>query len=69
MYCPCNEEYLDLLQNAITSKYKKKAGKYTEANINKEGNKHAREAKIIDGIEISGTGNSFIKLKGHKKKN
>ena len=67
MYCPSNEEYSDLLQSAIASKHKK-PDKYTEANINKEGNKHAREANIIDSIEISGAGNSFIMLKGNKKK-
>lgn len=46
----------------------KKTDRYTEANINKEGNKHAREANIIGRIEISGTGNSFITLKSNKKK-
>ena len=35
--------------------------------MNKEGVKHAREANIIDRLEIKGTGNSFIILKDHKK--
>ena len=66
MYCLSKEEYSNLLQNAITSKYKK-TDKRTPTNINKEGIKHAREANVIDRIEINGTGNSFITLKDHKE--
>ena len=54
------------MQNSITSKYKK-TDKNTATNINKEGIKHAKEASIIDRIEINGTGNSFITLKDHKE--
>ena len=54
------------MQNAITSKYKK-TDKHTTTNINKEGIKHAKEASIIDRIEINGTSNSFITLKDHKE--
>ena len=54
------------MQNAITSKYKK-IDKHTTTNINKEGIKHAKEASIIDRIEINGTSNSFITLKDHKE--
>ena len=39
------EEYSNLLQYAITSKYKK-TDKHTATNINKEGVKLAREANI-----------------------
>ena len=60
------EEYSNLLQNAITSKYKK-TDKHTATNINNERVKHARETKIIDRIKINGTGNSFITLKDHKE--
>ena len=60
------EEYSNLLQNAITSKYKK-TDKRTATNINKEGIKYAREANVMDRIEINGTGNSFITLKDHKE--
>ena len=60
------EEYSSFLQNAITSKYQK-TDKDTATNINKEGIKHAREANIIDRIEINGTFNSFIILKDHKE--
>ena len=35
--------------------------------MNKERVKHAREANIIDRIEIENTGKSFITLKDHKK--
>ena len=60
------EEYSNLLQNAITSKYKK-TDKHTATNINNERVKHARETNIIDRIKINGTGNSFITLKDHKE--
>ena len=66
MYRIDNEEFPNLLQNAITSKYKK-TDKHRARNINKEGTKHARETNIIDRIEINGTGNSFTTLKDHKE--
>ena len=53
------DEYSNLLQNAITSKYKK-TDKLTATNINKEIN-------VIDRIEINSTGSSFITLKDHKE--
>ena len=59
MYRLSKEEYSNLLQKAITSKYKK-TDKRTATNENKEGIKHAREANVIDRIEINGTGSSFI---------
>ena len=65
IYCLSKEEYSNLLQNAITSKYKE-ADRHTATNINK-GVKHAREENIIDRIEINGTGNSFILLKDHNE--
>ena len=43
MYRLSEEKYSNLLQNAITSKYKK-TERHTEANINKERFKHTREA-------------------------
>ena len=61
-----NKNTQNLLQKAITSKYKK-TDKHTATNMNKEGVKHAREANIIDRLEIKGTGNSFIILKDHEK--
>ena len=65
MYRLSKEEYSKLLQNAVTSKYKK-TDTCAATNINKEVIKHTREANIIDKIEISGRGNSFITLKDHK---
>ena len=44
-----------------------KTDKHTAENINKEEIKHAREANIIDIIEINGTSNSFTTLKDHKE--
>ena len=49
MYRLTIEEHSNLLQNAITSKYKK-TEKHTATNINKEGIKYAKEANIIDRI-------------------
>ena len=49
MYRLCKEKYSNLLENAITSKYKK-TDKRTATNINKEGIKHAGEANVIDKI-------------------
>ena len=49
MYRLSKEEYSNLLQNAITSEYKK-IDKHKTTNINKEGIKHTREANIIDRI-------------------
>ena len=68
MYRLSKEEYLNLLQNSITSKYKK-TDKNTTININKEGIKHAKKASIIDRIEFNSTDNSFITLKKDHKEN
>ena len=62
MYRLSKEEHSALLQNAITSKYKK-TDKHTAANINKEEIKHAREANIIDRIEI----NPHVTVSSHQK--
>ena len=66
MYHLSKEEFSNLLQNAITSIYKKE-DTLTATNINKERIKHAGEANIIDRIEINRTRSSFIKLKDHKE--
>ena len=66
MYRLSKEKYSNLLENAITSKYKK-TDKHTATNINKDGIKHAKEASITSRIKINGTGNSFITLKEHKE--
>ena len=51
---------------AITTTYKK-ANKSIETKINKEGIKFAKQANILDKIEINTTGISFITLKYHKE--
>ena len=66
MYRLSKEEPSNHLQNAIITNYKKR-DKRTATNINKEEIKHAREVNVIDRIEISGTGNSFITLKDDKE--
>ena len=55
MYGLSKEQYWNLLQNTITSKYKK-TDKRTATSINKAAIKHAGEAKVIDRIEINGAG-------------
>ena len=59
-------EYSNFLQNAITSKYKK-TDKHRAANKSKEGTRQAREANIIDSVDINSTSNSFITLTDHKE--
>ena len=54
------------MRNAITTSYKK-ANNIIRTKINKEGIKFAKQANILDKIEINGTGNSFITLKDHKE--
>ena len=67
MYCLSKKQYLNLLQNAITSKYKK-THKHTATNVNNKGVKYAKETNSIDRIEINAQSNSFITLKHHKEK-
>ena len=65
MYRLEKEEYHRLLQNAVTTTYKK-SNKETERKINCEGIKYAKEADILDKVELNGTANCFITLKDHK---
>ena len=66
MYRLNKNDYQNLLKNAITATYKK-ANKNIGTIINKEGLKFAKQADILDKIEINGTGNSFVTLKDHKE--
>ena len=66
MYRLHKNDYQNLLRNAITTSYKK-ANKNIGTKINKEGIKFAKQANILDKIEINGTGNSFITLKDYKE--
>ena len=65
MYRLDKEEYRHLLQNAVTTTYKK-SNKETERRINCEGIKYAKEANILDKVEVNGTANCCITLKDHK---
>ena len=65
MYRLDKEDYRHLLQNAATTKYKK-PNKETKRRINCEGIKYAKEANILDKVEVNGTANCFITLKDHK---
>ena len=66
MYRLHKNDYQNLLRNAITASYQK-ANKNIGTKNNKEGIKFAKQANILDKIEINGTGNSFITLKDHKE--
>ena len=66
MYRLHKNDYQNLLRNAITTSYKK-ANKNIGTKINKEGIKFAKQANMLDKIEINSTGNSFITLKDHKE--
>ena len=65
MYRLKKEEYRRLLQNAVTITYKK-SNKETERRINWKGVKCAREANLLDKVEVNDTAYCFITLKDHK---
>ena len=62
MYQLDKEEYRHLLQNTVTTRYKK-FNKETERRISCEGIKYAKEAYIQDKVEANGTAYCFITLK------
>ena len=66
MYRLHKYDYQNLLRNAIIISYKK-TNKNIGSKINKDGSKFAKQANILDKIEINGKGNSFITLKDHKE--
>ena len=65
MYKLNENDYQNLLRNAITTTYKK-ATKSIITKINKEGIKFAKQADISEKVEINGTGNPFFTIKDHK---
>ena len=65
MYQLEKEEYRRLLQNVVTTTYKK-SKKERESRIKCEGIKYTKEANILDKVEGNGTANCFITLKDHK---
>ena len=66
MYRLNKNDYQNLLKNGTTTTYKK-VSKNIGTIINKEGIKFAKQADMLDNIEINGTGNSFVPLKDHKE--
>ena len=56
------DKYNHLLDNAVTTTYKK-ATQEIEECLNKEDIKYAKRAVKFDRIEINGTSNRFITLK------
>ena len=58
-------KYYHLLQNAVTTTYKK-SNKEKARRINCKGIKYAKEANILDTVEVNGTANCFIALADHK---
>ena len=66
MYRLNKNNYQNLLRNAITTTYKK-ANENIVTKINKEAIKFAKQADVLDKIEINGTCNSFITLKDHRE--
>ena len=66
MYRLHKNDYQNFLRNTITTSYKK-ANNSIGTKINKEGIKFAKQANMLDKIEINDTGNSFITLKDHKE--
>ena len=65
MYRLDKKQYRRLLQNAVTATCKK-SNKLKERKINCEGIKYAKEANILDKVEVNGTANCFVTLKDHK---
>ena len=65
MYRLSKNGYQNLSRNANTTTCKK-AIKNTGTKINKKGIKFAKQADTLDKIEMNGTGNSLVSIKGHK---
>ena len=66
IYKTPKEEYLHLLNNAVTANYKKTNEKIA-TRINEQGSKFAKHNGVINKMEINGTSNCFITLKDHKE--
>ena len=59
-------EYEKLLHDSITTTYKKASSKL-ESKINTAGKKFAKDAKILDKMEINAKNDCFITIKDHKE--
>ena len=60
------EEHKQLLNNAVTSTYKKCSEKIA-TRVNDQGKKFAKKKGVLEKIEINGTSNCFITLKDHEE--
>ena len=63
MYRLNKDKNNDLLRNAITATYKK-ADNTLLYGINKNGQRFAKTANVLEKMEVNGTSNCFITLKG-----
>ena len=66
LYLLTKEEHDKLLQNAVTSKYKKVARKIKD-KINKEGKRILNDKDVVKRLHINGDSNCFITMKDHKE--
>ena len=66
MYRLNKNDYQNLLKNAVTTTYKK-GNKTIGSKVNKEGMRFAKQADLLNKIQINCTGNFLITLKDHKE--
>ena len=66
MYRLETKDYEKLLNDSITTTYKK-ANRKLESNINKAGKKFAKDADVVDKMEVNASNNCFFTLKDHKE--
>ena len=66
MYRLTKEQYNQLKHSAVTSTYKK-ANINIKEKVDKSGKKYAKNAGILDRMQVNGTNNCFITLKDHKE--
>ena len=65
MYRLKKEEHRRLLENVVTTTYKK-SSKETERRINCKVIVYAKEVNVLDKVEVNGTANCFVTVKDHK---
>ena len=66
LYRLTKAEYDHMINNAITSKYKK-ASNNIKKQINVDGKQILKNGEILNRLEVNGGNNSFITLKDHKE--
>ena len=65
MYKLTKDQYAQLKQNAVTTKYKK-ANNNIKEKVDKTGMQFANKAGVLDRMPVNGTNSCFITLKDHK---